>query len=105
MTEQYILDISGGLSCKFKQWENQWVPLLIHEKGCHCEKKSKEMWLFRSHSSRGKQKRREQGQHPLNLSINGCEADGGLPEIKPLEKKIDSLFPPLLVIMGCRLFE
>lgn len=28
-----------GLSCKFKQWENQWVPLLIHEKGCHCGKK------------------------------------------------------------------
>lgn len=38
LTEQYILDISGGLSCKFKQWENQWPPLLIHEKGCHCEK-------------------------------------------------------------------
>lgn len=38
LTEQYILDISGGLSCKFKQWENQWAPLLIHEKGCHCEK-------------------------------------------------------------------
>lgn len=48
-----------GLSCKFKQWENQWVPLLIHEKGCHCEKKtSREMWLFSSHSSREKQRRR-----------------------------------------------
>lgn len=48
-----------GLSCKFKQWENQWVPLLIHEKGCHCGKKnSREMWLFSSHSSREKQRRR-----------------------------------------------
>lgn len=59
LTGQYILCISGGLSCKFKQWENQWVPLLIHEKGLSLWRKNTgKMWLFGSHSSREKLRKR-----------------------------------------------
>lgn len=90
-TEQYILGISWGLSCKFKQWENQWVPVLIHEKGCHRgrRKSSMEMWLFRSHPSREEMA----PTAPLNLSIKWGHGCCGLPKRQPLKRNTGPLFP------------